>query len=498
MKKNKLSCYPSIQNSKFKIQNFFYAIYSALYTAALAFFLPFEYFKRSAEFRKRWLRERFGIYPTQSPLAEEVKVGVDNRPLWIHAVSVGEVIASVPFIKKIKERHPSLEIVISTVTDTGQQVALERAGAYAGIIYVPFDLPIAITKALHHIRPSAFIIMETELWPNIIRILNESDVPVVLMNGRLSERSYKGYKKLGFFIGKVLRNISLLCVQDDVYAGRFRDLGAAPERIKIIGSFKFDTRSSSDVPEWTEALCGPVIIAGSTHETEEELVLDAYMRLKADVPVLNLIIAPRHPARFRTVEELVKKKGLEYMKRSELAGIHDAGTRGRSGRGDTETRGHGDSQDTEIQGDINDVSPRPRVSASPRQDSPCQDFTASGLVVILDVIGELSAVYGAADIAVMGGSFIEHGGQNPLEPAFWGKAIVCGPHMENFPFMSEFYSCGGAVSTEGPRLYNILKDLLDSPEEMLSMGNIAKELYEKNAGATERAMELIEDYLGKI
>src|SRR5208282_6816714 len=261
-----------------------YWLYSAFYAAALVFLLPIEYLKRPAEFRKRWLRERCGLYAETQFIC---------RPIWIHAVSVGEVIASVPLIKKIKQRHPSLEIVISTVTDTGQKVAMERAGSYAGIIYVPFDLPFAIKRAMRHIRPSALIIMETELWPHVIRILKESDVPVVVMNGRLSERSYNGYKKLDFFIGKVLRNISLLCVQDDIYAGRFRNLGAAPERIKIIGSFKFDTRPSSDVPEWTKALCGPVIIAGSTHETEEELVLDAYVRLKAYWPGLNLIIAPR-------------------------------------------------------------------------------------------------------------------------------------------------------------------------------------------------------------
>src|SRR5208337_1887904 len=155
------------------------ALYSAFYAAALAFLLPFEYLKRSSEFRKRWLRERFGLYERNR---------FSGRPIWIHAVSVGEVIATVPLIEKIKQRHPSLEILISTVTDTGQQVALERAGAYAGIIYVPFDLPFAIKNALHHIRPSAFIIMETELWPHVIRILKEGDVPVILMNGRLSER----------------------------------------------------------------------------------------------------------------------------------------------------------------------------------------------------------------------------------------------------------------------------------------------------------------------
>ncbi len=224
------------------------------------------------------------------------------------------------------------------------------------------------------------------------------------------------------------------------------------------------------MPEWTEALCGPVIIAGSTHETEEELVLNAYVRLKAHSPYLNLIIAPRHPARFKTVEELVKKKGLEYMKRSAL----------RLAQGDN---CHG----------------KPVEPGHPEPAEGCMANSSnhfdSGIVVILDVIGELSAVYGAADIAVLGGSFIEHGGQNPLEPAFWGKAIVCGPHMENFSFIGEFYSRGGAVMAEGPTLYNVLKDLLDAPEQMRNIGNIAKELYDKNAGATERAMELIEEII---
>lgn len=416
-----------------------YWLYSVFYAAALAVLLPFEYFKRSGQLRKRWLRERFGFYAGQ----------LSSRHLWIHAVSVGEVIAAVPLVEKIKQRHPSVRIIISTVTDTGQKVARDKAGSYAEIIYVPFDLPFAVRNALHHIRPFAFIIMETELWPCAIKMLNENNVPVILMNGRLSDRSYNRYKKLFFFIGDVLRNISLLCVQDDIYAGRFESLGAAPGRINVIGSFKFDARPSSDVPRWAEALCRPVIIAASTHETEEDLVLDAFVQLKEVVPGLNLIIAPRHPERFNAVEELVKKRGLECLKRSELM----------SGVGE---------------------SPTP----------------TSG-VILLDVIGELSAVYGAADIAIIGGSFIEHGGQNPLEPAFWGKAIVCGPHMENFHFMKEFYSCGGAVSTEGPMLYGVLKEMLDSPGQVRRMGSIAKELYEKHSGAADRAMELIDQYFIK-
>lgn len=439
-------------------------IYSILYTAALAFLLPVEYLKRPVELRRRWLRERFGIY-------DDKRFGC--APVWIHAVSVGEVIASVPLIKKMKEKNPSLDIIISTVTDTGQRVARERAGAYAEIIYVPFDLPFAVRNALFHIRPSAFIIMETELWPHIIRMLKDNNVPVVLMNGRLSERSHRRYKKIVFFIKHVLRNFTFLCVQDDIYAERFRSLGAATEQIKVVGSFKFDTRPSSAVPAWTETLSGPVIIGGSTHETEEDLILDAYMRLESDFPGLNLIIAPRHPERFGAVEELLRKRGRRYLKRSEITGgYRDTEMQG---RGDAGTRGHGEENTFA-------ASPRHRVSVS-------------GVVVLLDVIGELAAVYGAADIAVMGGSFIEHGGQNPLEPAFWRKAVVCGPHMENFPFIEEFYSRKGAVMAEAPLLYGVLKRLLDSPEEMQRMGGIAKDLYEKNSGATDRAMEIIDSML---
>jgi 3-deoxy-D-manno-octulosonic-acid transferase len=399
--------------------------------------------------RKRWIRERSGflslpIHPFTHPPIHHI---------WIHAVSVGEVIAAVPLIKKIKERHHAAEVIVSTVTDTGQKVARERIGDIARIVYVPFDLPFTINSAFKKIKPSLFIIMETELWPNVIGILGRSGVPVLLMNGRISGKSFGGYKKLRFFINDVLKNVSIFCMQNEVYAERIRELGAEPDKIKAIGNFKFDTRPSSTVPEWTKIVKGEgsrvkgqgfTIIAGSTHRTEEDLIIDVYIKLKADFPQLNLIVAPRHPERFREVEELIKKKGMEYIKRSDVTG-------------------HGS-----------------RVT---------------GVIVLLDVIGELSSVYGACDVAIMGGSFIEHGGQNPLEPAFWGKAIVCGPHMENFPFIDDFYRDGGALKVDSDNLYESLKSLLTSPEKISSMGKVAKELYEKNSGATDRAMEIIEKYL---
>lgn len=415
-----------------------YLIYSILYFLALLFLFPFEYLKRPKELRKRWIRERFGFFHA-SPITHH------SSRIWIHAVSVGEVIASVPLVKKIKARYPSAEIVVSTVTDTGQKVANERMGDIARIIYVPFDLPFMIRNTVKNIRPSLFIIMETELWPNIIRILSRLGVPVLLMNGRISEKSFDGYKKLRFFIKDVLKNMSLFCMQNELYADRIKALGAEHDKVRITGSFKFDTRPSSSAPEWTKILQGPVIIAGSTHRTEEDLIIDAYIKLKTDFPELNLIVAPRHPERFKEVEELIRKKGMEYVKRSDVTG-------------------HGS-----------------RVT---------------GVVILLDVIGELSSAYGACDVAIMGGSFIEHGGQNPLEPAYWGKAIVCGPHMENFPFIDEFYKSGAALKADSEGLYESLKEVLSSSERMSSMGKIANELYEKNSGATERAMEIIEAVMG--
>ncbi|GER93083.1 3-deoxy-D-manno-octulosonic acid transferase [Dissulfurispira thermophila] len=445
-----------------------YLAYNILYLIALFILFPFEYLKRSRELRNRWLKERLGLYKTTPHYS--------NTPLpciWIHAVSVGEVIASTPLIKKIKEKYTDADIIISTVTDTGQKVAQERIGNIAKVIYVPFDIPFAINMAVKKIKPSIFIIVETELWPNIIRIMRRNSIPVLLMNGRISEKSFNRYKIFRFFMQDVLNNINILCMQNELYAERMRELGADPNKIKTIGNFKFDTRPSSAVPEWTGIFRrqktedreqtnerGFTIISGSTHRTEEDLILNAYMKLRTDFPRLNLIIAPRHPERFREVEELLKKKGLEYVKRSELHNSWFA-----------------------------------ESSESHRVSGLQTSYQASGIIILLDVIGELSSVYSVCDIAIMGGSFIEHGGQNPLEPAYWGKAIVCGPHMENFPFIDEFYRTGSALKTDSDSLYESLKGLLISPERILSMGNLAKELYEKNSGAADKAIAVIEKHL---
>jgi len=421
-----------------------YLLYSIIYTTALIFLLPFEYIKRPKELRKKWLKEKFSKYRAEEQKSKRAEVAYELNTVWIHAVSVGEATTAVPLIKKIKERHHFIEIVVSTVTDTGQKVAMEKIGDIARIIYVPFDIPFAINSAVRKIKPSLFIIMETELWPNIIRILSKNNVPVLLMNGRISKKSFGGYKKLRFFIKDMLKNMRIFCMQNELYAERIKAMGAQADKVKVIGNFKFDTKPSSHIPEWTKILKRPVIIAGSTHKTEENIIINTYMKIKNDFPETTLIIAPRHPERFGEVEELIKKKGLKYIKRSDVT---DHGSR------------------------------------------------ITGIVILLDVIGELASVYSICDIAIIGGSFIEHGGQNPLEPAYWGKAIICGPHMENFPFIDEFYKGGGALKVNADNLYESLKNLLASPEKISSKGKIARELYDKNSGAVERAMEIIGKYL---
>ena len=414
-------------------------IYSFLYFVVLIFLLPFEYEKRPRDLRQRWLKEKFGLFNFQLST-------FNSKLIWVHAVSVGEVMASLPLLEKLKVRYPSVSLVLSTITDTGQKVAMEKAPEGTKVIYLPFDLKFILKRTLKNIQPDLFITIETELWPNLQLTLKKRKIPSVVMNGRISDDSFKGYKRIKFFMGGIIDCVDLFCMQEAVYAERIKELGAPGNKVRALGSFKFDTVPSLNIPEWTKLLSHPVIIAGSTHRGEEDLLVSSYLELKKDFPDLTLIIAPRHPERFKEVEELVKKKGLEYIKCSELA-------------------------------------------------SKLPGFRASGLIVILDAVGELASVYGVSDVAVIGGSFIEHGGQNLLEPAFWGKPIICGPHMENFPFAKEFYERGAAIETDSSALCEKLKELLQSPEKMKSIGNKAKDLYNEKAGAVERAVKEIERFL---
>lgn len=411
-----------------------FLIYSFIYVTVLVFLLPFEYLKRPRNLRKRWLREKFG--------AQKVSNSNDKRPVWIHAVSVGEVIAATSFIKALKQRHPHLKITVSTITDTGQKVAQERLSGLADIIYLPFDIPCIIKRVLRGVKPSAFITVETELWPNMLRTMKVGGIPVIVLNGRISESSFKGYKKIRFFMRSIIKDVDLFCMQDEEYGRRIVELGAKKEKVINTGSFKFDIKVSLEKPRWTEDISGPVIVAGSTHRGEEELIISVFKRLREDFRDLTLIIAPRHPERFDEVEDIMRTAEIPYVRSSHIIKRANGAT-----------------------------------------------------AVLLDSIGELSSVYGISDIAVIGGSFIEHGGQNPLEPACWGKPVVCGPHMRNFPFIEEFYSAGAALKADSSNLYDILRELLSAPDKRQATGKAAKALLDKNRGAVDRAIRVIQPFL---
>jgi 3-deoxy-D-manno-octulosonic-acid transferase len=415
-----------------------YFLYSFIYLIAIIILLPFEYLKRPEEIRRKWLREKVG-------LIEEVK----GKSIWIHAVSVGEVTAAAPLLERIKEQYPLKSIIISTITDTGQKVAKERAPEGTIILYLPFDMPSILKGVLHKVRPELLIVIETEIWPNLIRVFRENGIPVLLLNGRISENSFRGYRKIAFFMKRVLSPVDFFGMQAEGYADRIKRLGVGSEKVSTLGNFKFDTKPPGDIPAWTAKIVGRIITAGSTHEGEEALLTDVYLALKKEIHDLNLIIAPRHPERFKTVEDMLSSKGISFVKRSEINALN----------------------------------------AGP---------SLKGVIILLDTVGELSSVYGISDIAVIGKSFRGLGGQNPLEPAYWSKPIVCGPHMENFPFIREFYREGAALEIKEEELYEKIKEILLSPEKAKAIGLRAGELFKKNAGAVERAMEIIERYLAEI
>jgi len=419
-----------------------YLLYSFIYTIVLIFIFPFQYLKRPRKNRKGWLKEKFGFFQFSFPISQ-------SSVIWVHAVSVGEVMAALPLLKKLKERYPSKGIILSTITDTGRKVARKGAPKGTTVVYLPFDIPLILNAVIKRVRPEILIVIETELWPNIFRAFKKKGIPVVVLNGRISEHSFRGYKRISLFMKRALSHVDIFGMQDEVYAERIRSMGVESERVMVLGNFKFDTKPSSQIPEWSEKIKGPIIVAGSTHKGEEEFITSVYSELKKDIPDFNLIIAPRHPERFKEVGDMLASKDMPFIKRSELGTLNIE---------------HG---------------------------------TFRGVIILLDSIGELSAIYGIADIAIIGKSFRGYGGQNPLEPAYWGKPIVCGPHMENFPIIKDFYTEGAAIEVNEEMLYPKLKELLMSPDKAKEIGLKAQELYKKNAGAVERAMEVISKYIPK-
>lgn len=426
-----------------------YVAYSFLLTLVLLAWSPSVLVKvlRRSSCREGW-SERVGRYPQtlfMSPRAV--------RPVWIHAVSVGEVGAASILAKSWTTRWPTLPLVVSTVTGTGREVARRSLPQAAAVVYFPIDLPFAVHRALRTVQPCLILLTETEIWPNFLRACADSKIPVAIINGRLSERSFSRYRLARPFIRRVLQRIDLFCMQTDADAKRILALGANPGRVHVVGNLKFDAvlhaDTSSLAQQWRRELQidarQPVVVAGSTHAGEEEVILQAFRRLRGEFPDLLLILAPRHPERIAHVETVVSDHGFTAVRRSALP----------QGR-------HGAKE-----------------------------------VILVDTVGELSALYAVGNIAFVGGSLVPRGGQNLLEPALHGRPVLFGPHMENFVEASTYFVRRGAAIqvSDAADVVRQLARLLRDPAARDTMGRAAMAALASHRGACERTVTLLERFV---
>jgi 3-deoxy-D-manno-octulosonic-acid transferase len=392
-----------------------------------------------------------------------------DESIWVHAVSVGEVLTARPLISDLKRRYPNLRMFLSTTTMAGQQLARRSVQDVDAVFYFPFDFGFVIRRTLDLVRPKLFIMMETEIWPNLLRECRARGIKTAVVNGRLSARSFPRYRMIRPLMRRVLDHIDRFLVQSEESARRFIDLGADPGRVVVTGSLKFDSLelSSTALPGAPAArfvrggvearardrvlryfrvpVSRPVIVAGSTMKGEEIAVLRAFRRVRSAAPNTLLVLAPRNPERFGEAEQLARQEGWKVSKRSDLA-----------------------------------------IDAEPRVD-----------VVVLDTIGELATIYQIATVVFVGGSLVATGGHNVLEPAVFGKPIVFGPHMENFLEIAEaFVSNGAGVQLAGEEeLDETFLLLMSDPVRRARLGAAARALVEANRGANEKSVTVLSQLL---
>lgn len=391
------------------------------------------------------LKERLGRVPDTLRSAAR-----DGKPvIWLHAVSVGEVLAVSRLVEEFGAAFPEYRLFISTTTRTGQALARERFGAER-VFYCPLDLPWAVWAYLSALQPAMLVLAETEFWPNLLNGCFNRGVPVAVVNARISDRSWPRYRMLRWLWRPILGRLSRVLAQSELDAERLRDLGSGA--VSIAGNLKFDVR----VPREAEAVrllkTGGAglrfVVAGSTLEGEEAALLDAWPRLLERDPKLVLVLAPRHPERFGAVAELLARSGGAWVRRSEWKGT-----------------------------------------------DPVAALRA-GQVVLLDSIGELASVYSLASVAFVGGSVAEAGGHNPLEPAQFGVPIVMGPHYANFRAITEDLRTHDAVRiATREELAGALAELLTDPDAARAAGERARRVFEAQAGATKRSVEALRDVL---
>lgn len=416
-----------------------YLLYSILFAGLLVLGLPYLVF--------RSLRERGYARSLLERFVPRALPDSDAPSIWIHAVSVGEVMAAATLVPALRRAIPETRIVVSVITVTGRRVAENKlAGEVAAIFYCPFDFAWIVRPVVRRVRPRALVILETEIWPHLLRESRRAGAVTLLASGRISDRSFPRYLKIAGFMKRFLESVSVFCMQSPLYAERIEALGAPRERIRITGSLKFDA-----VPE-AAAEGGRVLppgrrvfVGGSTFDPEEAILLSLLEPLRRDAPDLLLVLAPRHPPRFDAVFELARRLGLRVARRSTSENI---------------------PEDTDV--------------------------------VILDTLGELAALYAEADYVFVGGSLASWGGHNIIEPASKEKPVVFGPHMENFTDIARLFLEEDAVVQveDAAGLEEAVRGFIRHPAEAHELAARAKRVVDENRGAAVRTADALREILG--
>lgn len=421
-----------------------FLLYGLVYTLGVILAAPYYLWRRRGSSAVRW-RERFGALP----FAPQREPGA----IWVHAVSVGETLAVVGLVKALAEHYPRRKIFLSHVTPAGREAGEKRLPGVAGRFYLPLDWAWCVRRAVEQVRPALLVIAETELWPNLLREARRSGARVVLVNARLSDRSFGGYRLVRPLLRRLLEPIDWICAQTEKDAQRFRELGAKGERVVVTGNLKFDAEPPHlmATAKLKAALArgerAPLVAAASTMPGEEALMLLAWDEIRRRHPRALLLLAPRHPARFTQVAELLADQGRSFVRRTTL-----------------ETN---------------------------REPAACQ----LPEILLLDTIGELAGTLELADLVFVGGSLVETGGHNLLEPAFWSKPILFGPHMENCRDLAQlFLEAGAAVRVRDAKdLARQALELLDDSERRRRLGERAKQVLQQASGATPRVVARIRE-----
>ena len=418
--------------------------YNLALLAALVVSAPWWLWKMATTHKYReGMGERLG---DTGRIKTQIAAEPNRSTIWLHAVSVGEVLAVSRLVGELDSAFPQFRLLITTTTRTGQNLACQRFGA-ARVFYCPLDVPWAVSAFLNAVRPRLLILAETEFWPNILAGCFRRRIPVAVVNARISDRSWPRYRRLKSLWRPILAQISKLLAQSETDAGRLRAIGCRPDRVSVAGNLKFDVRAA-DEAEATRLLIKltsglRLVVAGSTLNGEEAALLQIWPQLLAADPKLALVLAPRHPERFTAVATSLDQSGVSWIRRSDLQ-----------------------SQ-----------------TATP---------VRPGQIVLLDTIGELASVYSLASVAFVGGSIVPAGGHNPLEPAQFGVPIVMGPHFANFRAITEDLLAERAiVIATKEQLASTLTELLLDYAIAEAMGERARQVFERQAGATARCVEAI-------